>query len=55
MWTMTEMGVGSGLFLGGMFFGMWLAKHPEDARGYAAAALAKIKGIFSRKKDTDQE
>jgi len=32
----------------GILAGMWLGKHPEDARRYGEALAARVKALFKR-------
>lgn len=40
-------GVGCGVV--GLLAGMWMAKHPDDTRTYAEAAIARVKSLFAKK------
>ena len=36
-------------FILGVLLGMWLGKHPDDARAYSEAAWTRVTGLFHKK------
>ena len=38
-----------GALVAGILLGMWIGKHPDDARTYGEAAWARIQALFHKK------